>query len=180
MSHSRRAGVILLALALAMPTAGAEAASQPTQRTIVVRSQSSWSGLTRLGALGSVSPGERPERRGHSRYDGVLSDRYYDLLALCETGGNWKHSTRSYTGGLGIHRGTWQRWSNSSSARGKTPREQVAVADNVAFLGFTEPDGEFVWPVGPWGWGCVKNRKILQGFICRSTHKAVKRWKRGC
>ena len=122
----------------------------------------------------------RPERRGHSHYDGVLPDKYYDLLARCETGHNWAHSTRSYTGGLGIARGTWQRWSNSSSAKGKTPAQQVAVADNIAFLGFTESDGEFVWPVGPWGWGCVKKWKSLQSFICRSRHKAVQRWKRGC
>ena len=27
----------------------------------------------------------RPERSGHSVYDGVLPDRYYDLLARCET-----------------------------------------------------------------------------------------------
>jgi hypothetical protein len=122
----------------------------------------------------------RPERQGHSAYDGVLPDRYYDLLARCETGHNWKHSTRSYTGGLGIYRGTWRRWSNSSSAKGKTPQYQVKVADKIAFLGHTEPDGEFVWAVGPWGWGCVKNSAKLQGFICQSRHKAVQRWKRRC
>jgi len=120
------------------------------------------------------------ERKGHTKYGGILPDGYYHSLSICETGQDWKHSTRSYTGGLGIYRGTWRRWSNSSSAKGKTPEYQVKVADKIAFLGHTEPDGEFVWPVGPYGWGCVKHSKNLQGFICRSQLKAVKRWKRYC
>jgi hypothetical protein len=133
----------------------------------------------RASAIQAVEP-TRVEQRGHGHYGGVLPDRYYDLLAVCETGHNWSHSTRSHTGGLGINRGTWQRWSNTSSAKGKTPQVQVAVADNIAFMGHTELDGEFVYPVGPFGWGCVKHSKTLQGFICRSQHKAVKRWKRNC
>ena len=118
-------------------------------------------------------------KRDHSRYDGILPDRYYDLLSICETGQDWNHSTRSYTGGLGIARGTWQRWSNSSSAKGKTPQYQVKVADKIAFLGHNER-GEWVFPVGPYGWGCVKHSETLQGFICRSKDKVVKRWKRYC
>jgi hypothetical protein len=119
-------------------------------------------------------------KKGHSLYNGILPDQYYHSLAVCETGRNWKHSTRSYTGGLGIYRGTWRRWSNSSSAKGKTPQYQVRVADKIAFLGHTEPDGEFVYPVGPYGWGCVKHSENLQGFICRSKDKVVQRWKRYC
>lgn len=119
------------------------------------------------------------DKRGHSKYDGILPDAYYDLLATCETGHNWQHSTRTYTGGLGIARGTWRRWSNSSSAKGKTPEYQVAIADKIAFLGHNER-GEFVFPVGPYGWGCVKHWKSLQRFICRSQHKAVVKKKRYC
>lgn len=54
----------------------------------------------------------------HKEYHGVLPDAYYNALGTCETGlpgtnePNWKHSTRSYTGGLGIHRSTFRRWSN--------------------------------------------------------------------
>jgi len=113
------------------------------------------------------------------KYHGVLPDAYYDALMRCETS-NWNHSTRSYTGGLGIYRGTWQRWSDSSSAKGKTPAQQVKVADAIAFKSHINPDGTKVWRVGPWGWGCVKGQKSLQGFICRSRHTLVARWKRGC
>lgn len=119
-------------------------------------------------------------KNDHSKYHGILPDAYYDKLAQCETGGNWQHSTRSYTGGLGIHRRTFQRWSNHSSAKGMTPRRQVRVADAIAFRGHTEPNGEYVWRVGVWGWGCVKREKHLQAFICASKHKLVQRWKRYC
>ena len=120
------------------------------------------------------------QRDTFSKYHGVLPDQYYDALARCETGGNWKHSTRSYTGGLGIYRGTWQRWSDSSSAKGKTPAQQVKVADAIAFKSHINPDGTKVWRVGPWGWGCLKGHKSLQAYICKSRHKDVARWKRGC
>ena len=116
----------------------------------------------------------------HRNYHGVLPDAYYDGLAMCETGGNWNHSTRSYTGGLGIYRGTFKRWSNHSSAKGMTPREQVRVADAIAFKGHTDPNGNHVWRVGPWGWGCLKNSPRLQAFICRSAHPLVRKWKRNC
>lgn len=116
----------------------------------------------------------------HSKYKGVMTDDWYDRLARCETGGNWKHSTRSYTGGLGIYRGTWQRWSNSSSAKGKTAMQQVKVADAIAFKGHTEPDGEYVYPVGVFGWGCVKNNAVLKAMICKSNKPLVKRWHNRC
>lgn len=110
----------------------------------------------------------------------VMGWRFYRRLAKCETALTVNHSTRSYTGMYGIYRGTWQRYSNSSSAKGKTPLEQARVVDNIAWLGHTE-NGKYKWPVGPWGWGAIKaNCMGLQGFICRSTHKAVQRWKRGC
>jgi hypothetical protein len=120
------------------------------------------------------------QRDTFDKYHGVLPDQYYDALARCETGGNWKHSTRSYTGGLGIYRGTWKRWSDSSSAKGKTPAQQVKVADAIAFKSHINPDGTKVWRVGPWGWGCVKGQKSLQKYICKSRHRDVARWKRNC
>lgn len=122
----------------------------------------------------------------HSKYHGVLPDAYYDGLGTCETGNpgtnkpNWKHSTRSYTGGLGIARSTFRRWSDYPSAKGLTPRQQVKVADAIAFKSHIEPDGTKVWRVGPWGWGCLKLRKSLQRFICESRHPLVQKWKRGC
>ena len=118
----------------------------------------------------------------HSKYHGVLPDKYYDFLARCETSGDWNHSTKTYTSGLGINRRTFQRWSNHTSAKGMTPRQQVKVADAIAFLGHTEPDGEYVWPVGPYGWSVIKyqNCMNLRQFICRSKHPKVQRWKRYC
>jgi hypothetical protein len=116
----------------------------------------------------------------HAKYKGVLPDAYYDQLAQCETGGNWQHSTKSYTGGLGIHRQTFRTWSNYNSAKGLSPIEQVKVADAIAFKSHIERSGRKVWRVGPWGWGCLKGQKHLQAFICQSRHKDVQRWKRNC
>jgi len=116
----------------------------------------------------------------YAKYNGVLPDRYYDLMALCETGGNWQHSTKSYTGGLGIHRQTFRTWSNYNSAKGLTAKQQVKVADAIAFKSHIERSGRKVWRVGPWGWGCLKGQKSLQRFICQSRHTLVVKWKRNC
>lgn len=115
----------------------------------------------------------------HRKYHGVMSDYFYDRLAQCETGGRWNHSTRSYTGGLGIARGTWIRWSNSTSATGKTPEYQVQVADNIAFYGHTT-DGVYKYPVGVYGWGCVRRSPELQALICKSNKPIVRKWRRNC
>ena len=144
---------------------------------------------TTILPLGSVSPVEasntptpthHPLDLSRRKYGAILPDAYYDRLAMCETGGNWNHATRSYTGGLGIHRQTFRRWSRYTSARGLTPRQQVRVADAIAFSGYTTRTGEHVWRVGPWGWGCVKQNAVLQAYICASGHPKVQRWKRGC
>jgi hypothetical protein len=116
----------------------------------------------------------------HAKYKAILPDRYYDALAICETGGNWNHATKSYTGGLGIHRQTFRTWSNYNSAKGLTPKQQVKVADAIAFRGHTQRNGRHIWRVGVWGWGCVKREKSLQSFICNSRHPLVQRWKRHC
>tara|TARA_R110000823_G_scaffold151698_2_gene282615 strand:+ start:57 stop:494 length:438 start_codon:yes stop_codon:yes gene_type:complete len=116
----------------------------------------------------------------HAKYHGVLPDAYYDGLARCETGNNVNHSTRSYTGMFGIHRQTWKNWSDTPSAKGLTPRQQVKVADAIAFKSHINPDGRKVWRVGPWGWGCLKGQKSLQRFICQSRHTLVVKWKRNC
>jgi hypothetical protein len=116
----------------------------------------------------------------HAIYGGVLVDNYYLGLARCETGNNPNHSTRSYTGMFGVYRRTFAHWSNHTSAKGMTPRQQVKVADAIAFKGHTNPDGSWNPPTGPWGWGCLKGQKHLQKFICQSRHKDVQRWKRNC
>ena len=116
----------------------------------------------------------------HAKYEGILPDRYYDGLSICETGGDWKHSTLSYTGGLGFNRQTFRTWSDYKSAKGLTAKQQVKVADAIAFRGHTEPNGKHIWRVGPWGWGCLKMKKHLQAYICQSKHRLVQRWKRHC
>ena len=128
----------------------------------------------------SIPAHDKPLPTSRAKYQAVLPDAYYDQMATCETGGNWAHSTKSYTGGLGIHRQTWRNWSDTRSATGKTPAQQVKVADAIAFKSHINPDGRKVWRVGPWGWGCLKGQKHLQAFICQSRHTLVVRWKRNC
>jgi len=139
--------------------------------------------LTSIIALSllSASPvhASTTDKHTHRKYHGLMSDYFYDRLALCETNSNWQHSTHSYTGGLGIARGTWQRWSNSTSAKGKTPAYQVQVADNIAFLGHTK-DGVYKYPVGVYGWGCVRNTPELRRLICQSKNPKVYRKRRNC
>lgn len=121
-----------------------------------------------------------------AKYGGILPDAYYDGLGTCETGlpgtnePNWKHSTRSYTGGLGMARGTAWRWSGHRNVAKFSPTKQVEIADRIAFTSWVNKKGEKVWRVGPWGWTCLRLRPSLQRFICASKHPLVQKWKRGC
>lgn len=112
----------------------------------------------------------------------VMPWRFYLRVARCETNSTWNLNSRGYTSGYGIAKGTWQRYSNSSNASRYTPLEQARIVDRIAWLGFTRDTGEYVWPVGPYGWAVIKSQNCmnLQQFICRSTHPKVKRWKRYC
>lgn len=112
----------------------------------------------------------------------VMPWRFYKRLAQCETDSRWHTSTRNYTSGYGIAKGTWRRYSNSSNANRYTPIQQARIVDRIAWLGHTEPNGEYVWPVGPYGWAVIKSQNCmnLQQFICRSPHPKVKHWKRYC
>ena len=112
----------------------------------------------------------------------VMPWRFYKRLAQCETDSRWHTSTRNYTSGYGIAIGTWRRYSNSSNADRYTPVQQARIVDRIAWLGFTNDSGEYVWPVGPYGWSVIKYQNCmgLQGFICRSPHPKVQRTKRYC
>lgn len=112
----------------------------------------------------------------------VMSWRFYKRLAQCETNSRWHTSTRNYTSGYGIAKGTWMRYSNSSNADRYSPLEQARVVDRIAFHGFTRDNGEYVWPAGPYGWAVIKSQNCmnLQQFICRSTHPKVTRIRRYC
>jgi len=108
--------------------------------------------------------------------------RFYHRLAKCETGSNYAHNTRSYTSGFGIAKGVWQRYSNSSSADRYTPRQQAIVVDRIAFLGFTNGEGKFMPPVGPWGFGSIRTQNCmhLQKFICKNKRPTIQRWQHRC
>jgi hypothetical protein len=155
MSHARRTAILVLALiGLAIPTTSAKATPLP-ERSV-------FHGL-------------------------VMPVGYYKRLSQCEVGRNkdgsyrWDHHTRSYTSGFGIYKGTWRRWSNSSDARRYTPRQQAIVADRIAWKGFTDSDGKYVWPVGPWGWAVVKSNCMgLKTMVCQSRHPLVQKWKYRC
>jgi len=112
----------------------------------------------------------------------VMPWRFYKRLAQCETDSRWHTSTRNYTSGYGIALGSWRRYSNSSNADRYTPIQQARIVDRIAWLGFTNDSGEYVWPSGPYGWAVIKyqNCMNLQQFICRSKHPKVQRWKRYC
>ncbi len=112
----------------------------------------------------------------------VMPWRFYKRLAKCETDSRWYTSTRNYTSGYGIAKGTWRRYSNSSNADRYTPVQQARIVDRIAWLGFTNDSGEYVYPVGPYGWAVIKYQNCmgLQGFICRSPDPKVQRTKRYC
>lgn len=115
------------------------------------------------------------------KYGAIMADAYYDTLAQCETGTNWQHSTRSYTGGLGINRGTAHRWSGHRNLARMTPRQQIRIADRIAFSGWTNKAGTYVWPVGPFGWGCVRKSATLRAYLCASHHRRVQKYRhRAC
>lgn len=115
------------------------------------------------------------------KYGAIMADAYYDGLAQCETGGNWTHSTRSYTGGLGIYRGTAARWSGRRNLAGLTPRQQIRIADRIAFSGWERAGQDKVWPVGPFGWGCVRKTPQLLHYLCQSHHRRVQKYRaRAC
>jgi hypothetical protein len=110
----------------------------------------------------------------------VMPWAFYRRLAQCETGSNVNHSTKSYTSMFGIARGTWQSWSNTSSATGLNSLQQARVVDNIAWDGHWQGT-KYKWPVGPWGWGAIKaNCNGLKDLICKSRHPKVQRWKYRC
>jgi hypothetical protein len=118
------------------------------------------------------------------KYRGVLPDKYYDQVSRCET--NTKlgepYGTKSYTSPMGINRGTAHRWSGKRNLNGLTAQEVVKIADRIAFLGWTNPAGEYVYPVGPYGWAVVRSGcgQTLE-YICKSKKKSVQKYRaRGC
>ena len=112
------------------------------------------------------------------KYGAIMADAYYDQISKCETGLplGAPYNSKSYTSSLGIHKGTAQRWSGRRNLNGLTPRQLVRIADRIAFSGWTNHAGEYVYPVGPFGWGTVRHGcgQTLR-YLCQSRHKRVQK-----
>lgn len=109
-------------------------------------------------------------------FGAIMPDAYYHQLGRCETGHQLRHSTRSYTGIFGIHRQTAWAYSGKRDISKLTMRQQIRIADRIAFSGYQRRDGRFQHPVGPFGWGAVRNGcSNLLDYICNATHKRVQK-----
>lgn len=56
-------------------------------------------------------------------------------LAVCETGGNWRHLAGSFQGAFGIYDGTWDTYrlpGFPTDAHRATPKQQYRVAQRIA------------------------------------------------
>ena len=76
------------------------------------------------------------------------NEAIWEEMAVCETGGNWSHYGPTWSGGLGIYRGTWQEFGGSEFAplpSQATREQQIIVAERIrARHGFS-------------AWGCADN-----------------------
>lgn len=122
-----------------------------------------------------------PAAPAHADWNHPLPLAWYRRLAACETGAHTRHSTRSYVTAFGVYRRTWDLFADTPNRRAHLLdfAAQARVVDRIAFFGHTE-NGRKQWPVGPWGWGCIKNNPALQADICRSTNPHVAKWRRHC
>lgn len=104
-----------------------------------------------------------------------MRDEYWDAVAQCETRGNWRDHGL-YAGGLGIAITTWRGYGGyqfAKSPRDATREEQIIIANRISVFGY-QTKHEFLtlddklnnrpffrYPVGFFGWGCIKNNKSL-------------------
>lgn len=134
------------------------------------------------------SPSHREVDWSRKKYGAIMPDAYYEQISICESGlplgtpfkaGN-KHSR--YTSSMGIFKRTALRWSGSTNLNKLTARQLTRVADRIAFAGWTNRAGEYVWPVGPFGWTTVRNGcGDTLHYICHSKHRRVQKYRaRAC
>ena len=105
----------------------------------------------------------------------IPSLAYWEKVAQCETGGNWKDGG-NWSGGLGIAQSTWAGYGGRQFAPrpSKATRiEQIVIANRIAIFGFQtksqyrtlqdklDDKPFFRSPVGFFGWGCIKNNEYL-------------------
>jgi hypothetical protein len=134
------------------------------------------------------SPSHREADWSRKKYGAIMPDAYYDQISRCETSlpmgapfkAGDKHS--NYTSSMGIHKRTALRWGGGTNLNNLTARQLSRVADRIAFAGWTNRAGEFVWPVGPFGWATVRHGcGDTLHFLCHSPHKRVQKYRaRAC
>ena len=131
--------------------------------------------------LTAGSLGMAPVSPVEATWNHPLPKAWYVELATCETGNNTAHVSRSYVSAFGIYRRTWDTWADTPARKAHTLSfaQQARVVDRIAFYGHTER-GKKWWPVGPWGWGCLRLRPSLRYGLCHATATVVQKWKRGC
>lgn len=133
------------------------------------------------------SPSHREPDTSRKKYSGILPDAYYDQVSRCETalphGAPFKNGRFSnYTSSMGVYKRTALRWSGRTNLNTLNARQLTRVADRIAFAGWTNRAGEYVWPVGPFGWATVRHGcGDTLWYICHSTHPKVQKWRaRAC
>jgi resuscitation-promoting factor RpfA len=73
---------------------------------------------------------------------------FWDRIAQCETGGNWRMHGPVYSGGVGFYNGTWSWWARELGLARRYPFADWAprlVQIRVAEYGYTRHNGF---------WGC--------------------------
>lgn len=134
------------------------------------------------------SPPQRLHDWSRKKYGAIMPDAYYEQISICESGlplgtpfkAGDRHS--NYTSSMGIHKRTALRWSGTTNLNKLTARQLTRVADRIAFAGWTNRAGEYVWPVGPFGWSTVRRGcgNTLY-YLCHSMHKRVQKYRaRAC
>lgn len=107
-------------------------------------------------------PAERFTPRWFASFK-VPPNTYWDEVAQCETESNWRDHG-NYAGGLGIAYAAWIGFGGEEFADKQwkaTRKEQITVANRIAITGYQNKSGDFSFPVGFNGWGCIRNNKYL-------------------
>lgn len=89
----------------------------------------------------------------------VAPDSYWDAIARCQTGARWQRAG-AFAGGLGLDAATWRRYGGTAygpTADRATRRQQIDVANRLASLGHSAPNGQRHPAVGFGRWQCVRH-----------------------
>ena len=124
-----------------------------------------------------ITPKMRRQQKAEAEYGRQMRNKripnsgYWDRVAQCETGSNWRDKGK-FAGGLGIYIGTWKAFGGLEFAKSPqfaTKTQQMVVANRIATTGYQTKNSYhtlddkmnnkplFQHPVGYYGWGCIKN-----------------------